>query len=139
MLIVSINENLKKDKFDIHVTGKYSLRTFHNFTPLEKDLLLYSYCIMKTRAKNLKFFWGPMTKLLTTRTKEQCRRAFNSMVVSQPGIQITIENLKRQWETFYKEGLETQQIVDKHAWDTTEFDLCSYVEYFILRLQEDRM
>ncbi|KAG2207978.1 hypothetical protein INT47_010962 [Mucor saturninus] len=94
----------------------YSSRATHNFTPHEKDLLLYSYY---------------------TRTKEQCRRVFNRMVESWPGIQSTIEKLKAQWETFYKEGLETQELVDKHSWDTSEFDLRSFVEYFILRLQDD--
>lgn len=127
----------KQDKFNIHIADNYSSRASHNFTPHEKDLLLYSYCIMKTRAKNLRFFWRPITKVLDTRTKEQCRRVFNRMVESLPGIQSTIEKLKSQWETFYKEGLETQELVDKHSWDTSEFDLRSFVEYFILRLQDD--
>lgn len=94
---------------------------------------------MKTRAKRLKFFWRPITKLLTTRTKEQCRRVFNAMLVTHPDLQLTIERLKCQWEKYYKEGIDLQQIQDKNEWDTCEFDLSSYVEYFILRMQEDAM
>lgn len=91
---------------------------------------------MQTRAKQLKFYWGPVVKVLTTRSKEQCRRVFNTMMVN-PHTRSTIEKLKCQWEKYYKEGIESQQIVDEKVWDTCDFDLCSYVEYFILRMQED--
>lgn len=109
----------------------------HDFSEVEKDLLIYSYCIMKARSKDSSFFWTPATLILPNRTKMQCRRVFNSITRSNPNLIIKIENLKSKWEKYYREGLERQEIEDKDPWNTYNFDLRSYIEYFIRRILED--
>lgn len=59
------------------------------------------------------------------------------MIRSDAGVLVTIERLKRKWEMYYKEGIERQEIQDERPWDTLDFDLCSYLEYFIIRMKEE--
>ncbi len=121
----------------LHLLGETSSTKFLAPDSLENDLLLYAYCIMKTRAKVGQFFWDPITKLLTDKNKHQCRRAFNIMKKRDPGLLITIERLMYKWERYYKEGIQAKKICDENPWDTLEFDLPAFVEYFIIRLQEE--
>jgi hypothetical protein len=114
----------------------YSLKRL-NFDPLEKDMLLFSYCIMKARAKGKNFYWAPITKILTGRKAEECRRGLNAMHKYERGILVKIEQLKDKWEKYYKEGVERQEIQDENPWDTLDFDLVSYLEYFIIRMKEE--
>ncbi|KAI8073555.1 hypothetical protein BDF21DRAFT_73830 [Thamnidium elegans] len=132
-LRVRVEPDVGRDRID----SGGSKRTLNNFSQEEKDLLIYSYCIMKIRAKDSKFFWNPITLLLTNRTKHQCRRVLNSLTFNNPDLVIKIENLKSKWERYYKEGLERKDIEDKDVWNTFSFDLRSYVEYFIQRMLED--
>lgn len=60
------------------------------------------------------------------------------MKVKDPSLIIKIEELKKKWEIFYKEGIESSTIKDEDPWNTLEFDLPSYVEYFLIRLKEER-
>lgn len=92
---------------------------------------------MKSRAKRSRFLWGPVTRSLTNRTAEQCRRVLNSMLFHQPELKITIERLISKWERYYKEGIERQEIIDEDPWDTLNFDLPSFLEYFFRRLMDE--
>lgn len=94
---------------------------------------------MKARAKAGYFFWDPVTKLLTGKNKHQCRRALNAMKRKDSRLLIMIERLIHKWEKYYKEGIEAKKIHDENPWDTLKFDLPAFVEYFILRLQEEKL
>ncbi|KAG1172253.1 hypothetical protein G6F70_004579 [Rhizopus microsporus] len=115
--------------------GGYSM----NYDPLpevEKDVLLYSYCIMRSRAKRSLFYWSPITKVLPHREPEKCRRTICTMALMDHTLVHTIQRLTTQWEHIYKQGIEKGDICDDSPWDSIHFDLRGYLEYFLLKLQE---
>lgn len=120
-----------------HDTRDYTSSASQNPNALEKELLVYAYCIMKVRARGGSFFWDPATTILTGKSKHRCRRIFNTMKVKDPSLIIRIEDLKKKWERIYKEGIATSSIKDENPWNTLEYDLPSFVEYFLVRLKEE--
>ncbi|KAI8991893.1 hypothetical protein BDF20DRAFT_69883 [Mycotypha africana] len=112
-------------------------RTKDPFTSLEKDILIHSYCIMKTRAKMSLFYWSPISQVLPNHTPERCRHKLNAMLNKRPQLTTDIEELKTKWLKYYQEGLEKKEITDENSWDTVNYDLTTYLEYFLRKLKEE--
>lgn len=108
------------------------------FTQVEKDLLIYAYCIMKTRSKESTFWWSPISKVIPNHSPERCRRVFTVMMRKHPNFEETIENIKSKWIKIYKKGIETNELKDEKPWDNLNFDLDTYLEYFLIKLKEER-
>lgn len=94
---------------------------------------------MKSRSKKSIFYWSPITKLLPHRNQEKCRRTLCTMAVMDNQLITTIQKLTRMWEYIYKEGIKNGDIQDERPWDTKDFDLCRYLEYFLHKLREEHI
>ncbi|CEP16613.1 hypothetical protein [Parasitella parasitica] len=103
---------------------------------VEKDVLLHAYSIMKARSENSFFFWSPISKVIPAYTPEKCRRTLHYMTVLDPTITDTIKKLKSEWLEIYHEGISKKELKDESPWDTQEYDLPAFLEYFVLKLQE---
>ncbi|KAI8646711.1 hypothetical protein BD408DRAFT_379909 [Parasitella parasitica] len=103
---------------------------------VEKDVLLHAYSIMKARSEGSFFFWSPIAKVITSCTPEKCRRILHYMMVLDPNTTDTIKKLKTDWLEIYQEGISNKELKDEAPWDTQEYDLPAFLEYFILKLQE---
>lgn len=106
------------------------------FSDIEKDVLLHAFCIMKARAETSIFYWSPISKVLTTRTPDHCRRVLHYMAIVDPNLTDTIKKLKAEWLEIYQEGIANGEIKDEAIWDTQDYDLSAFLEYFVLKLQE---
>jgi hypothetical protein len=106
------------------------------FSDIEKDVLLHAFCIMKARAETSIFYWSPISKVLTTRTPENCRRVLHYMSIVDPNLTDTIKKLKAEWLEIYQEGIAKGEIKDEAIWDTQDYDLPAFLEYFVLKLQD---
>lgn len=90
---------------------------------------------MKARATNLYFFWQPIAQVITNHTPERCRRVLSGMLANDPNITKTIELLKAKWTKIYERGIVGKEIKDEQPWETMNYDLSSFMEYFITQLQ----
>ncbi|KAI8989595.1 hypothetical protein BDB01DRAFT_549656 [Pilobolus umbonatus] len=92
---------------------------------------------MNVRSENLQFLWNPITQVLPNMNRELCRRKFHNMLGMYPVLRETVEELKELWRKFYKQGLELGELKDDQPWNTKEYDLKSYTEYFITKLDKE--
>ncbi|KAL7330068.1 hypothetical protein PS15p_205057 [Mucor circinelloides] len=108
-----------------------------SLSDVEKDVLVHAYSIMKARADTSTFYWSPITKVITTCTPEKCRRTIEYIARFDPiFIDTTVKKLKDEWKEIYQEGIANGDIKDEAPWDTQDYDLPGFLEYFILKLQE---
>lgn len=91
---------------------------------------------MKTRAENSLFYWSPISKVLPAYKPEKCRRTIDYMTRMDPTIADTIKKLKLEWLEIYQQGIANGDIKDEEPWNTQEYDLPAFLEYFIVKLQE---
>lgn len=103
---------------------------------VEKDVLIHAYSIMKARADTSLFYWSPITKVLPSYSPNRSRRTIDYMTRFDPRLLDTIQKLKADWKEIYQEGIAKGDIKDDAPWDTQDYDLPGFLEYFILKLQE---
>lgn len=103
---------------------------------VEKDVLIHAYSIMKARADTSLFYWSPIAKVLASYTPNRSRRTIDYMTRLDPRLLDTIQKLKADWKEIYQEGIAKGDIKDDAPWDTQDYDLPGFLEYFILKLQE---
>jgi hypothetical protein len=92
---------------------------------------------MKARADELNFFWQPISQVITNHTVERCRRVLCQMLNNDPNLSKTIDVLKSKWIAVYEQGIARKEIKDEQPWNTSNYDLPSYLEYFIKQLQHE--
>ncbi|RCH86694.1 hypothetical protein CU098_001494, partial [Rhizopus stolonifer] len=114
-------------------------RQLDPFSDTEKDMLLHAYSIMIYRAKQSHFYWSPIEKVLLNRTRHRCRRVMCSMAVSDPNLKNEIRRLTNAWERIYNLGIAEGDIRDDRPFETKDYDLSGFLEYFILKLNEEAM
>lgn len=114
-------------------------RQLDPFSDTEKDMLLHAYSIMIYRAKQSHFYWSPIEKVLLNRTRHRCRRVMCSMAVSDPNLKNEIRRLTNAWERIYNSGIAEGDIRDDRPFETKDYDLSGFLEYFILKLNEEAM
>jgi hypothetical protein len=107
------------------------------FSQVEKDALFLSYVIMRVRAKDSVFYWSPIKKVFENRDPEKCRRVWFHMTRSMPNLPVKLQQYQEQWERLFEKGVQSGEITDKNPWDTVNYDLKGYLEYFILSIQRD--
>jgi hypothetical protein len=107
------------------------------FNQVEKDALFLSYVIMRFRAKDSVFYWSPIKKVFENRDPEKCRRVWFHMTRSMPNLPVKLQQYQEQWERLFYKGVQSGEITDKNPWDTVNYDLKGYLEYFILSIQRD--
>ncbi|KAL9547399.1 hypothetical protein MBANPS3_006183 [Mucor bainieri] len=109
----------------------------HAVSDLEKDVMIHAYSIMKARADTSLFYWSPIAKVLPSFcTPERARRTIDYMTRLNPGLLDTIHKLKADWKEIYQEGIANGELTDDAPWDTQDYDLPGFLEYFIVKLQE---
>ncbi|KAI8882241.1 hypothetical protein K501DRAFT_334165 [Backusella circina FSU 941] len=102
----------------------------------EDEILMYSYIVMRGRlSANRDFRWSPATRLLPNRTNNSCRNRFDKMIMKSRHRERVIA-YERLWARFYKEGIQRGDIVDERPDDPINFDIITFMEYFIIRLNE---
>ncbi|KAI9276245.1 hypothetical protein BY458DRAFT_506082 [Sporodiniella umbellata] len=106
------------------------------FSSIEKDALCYAYCIMAYRSRQSYFHWKPITQVIPYRTSEKCRRTLCSMMINQPGTRSSIRQLSLAWEYLYTRGIKNGEIQDDRPFDTENYDLIYFLEYFLVQLQK---
>ncbi|KAI8882120.1 hypothetical protein K501DRAFT_334227 [Backusella circina FSU 941] len=107
------------------------------FSQVEKDALALCYVIMRVRAKDSVFYWSPIKKVFENRNPEKCRRVWFHMMRSIPNLPVKVQQYQEQWERVFEKGIQNGDIVDKNPWDTVNYDLKGFLEYFILSIQHD--
>lgn len=102
----------------------------------EDELLLYCYVIMKSRAQRLqsRFMWKSMEVVLPERPPEQCRHRLGRLKMI-PKIAEHIVHLTSLWTIYYNQGIRNGAIKDENPYDSINFNLLEYLEYFIQRIQ----
>ncbi|OBZ86053.1 hypothetical protein A0J61_05893, partial [Choanephora cucurbitarum] len=105
------------------------------YSRVEEDALVYAYSIMKARASTSTFYWGPIAKVLPAHTPERSRRVLSHMMKKDSKLSSTIEELKKHWLDIYEKGIACNEIQDEKPWDTQDYDLPSYLAYFVEKLQ----
>ncbi|GAN08977.1 hypothetical protein MAM1_0235d08497 [Mucor ambiguus] len=108
----------------------------HLVSDVEKDVMIYAYSIMKARADTSLFYWSPIAKVITSCTPDKSRRTIDYITRLNPRLLDTINRLKADWKDIYQEGIAKGEIKDDAPWDTQDYDLPGFLEYFILKLQE---
>jgi hypothetical protein len=108
------------------------------WTEQDDEILVYSYTLIKSRATTKSDFrWFQTLKLFPDRTSNSVRTHFDKIIL-RPRIREKIIACQRLWNRFYKEGVQNGDIVDETPDDTVNFDILSFMEYFITRLNEDQ-
>ncbi|KAI7897943.1 uncharacterized protein BX663DRAFT_526537 [Cokeromyces recurvatus] len=107
------------------------------FSKTEKKLLIHAYAIMKTRGKSSIFRWEPITKIIPNHSAERCRRVISSMQSRDPNFSKSVDKLSSKWLKYYSEGILNNDIKDDKPWEYKNYDLPSFLDYFIKRLADE--
>ncbi|KAF7725768.1 hypothetical protein EC973_009385 [Apophysomyces ossiformis] len=118
----------------LHEQGGGLLRGVYEekkWTDIERDVLLHAYSIMQYRANRTSFYWNPIVQVLPNRSPEDCRHLWLSMRQKIPNIYTQVQQLQSQWSKAYEKGIASKEIFDERPWDTKNYDLAGYLEYFL--------
>ncbi|KAI9266422.1 hypothetical protein EDC94DRAFT_516058 [Helicostylum pulchrum] len=102
----------------------------------EDDLIIYGYAIARQRANGFAVRWFPINALFPSKPSSAARHRLGRLV-ADPRYAEQLENATNQWARFYLEGMESGEIRDPDPTEVTNYDLLSYLAYFIKRLSED--
>ncbi|KAI8098966.1 uncharacterized protein BX664DRAFT_320043 [Halteromyces radiatus] len=109
-------------------------RTIQRFSASEKSIFLHAVAIMRHRANGSYLSWKPIVQVLPNKTIGQCISHMNSLIaISSPSL-CTLNSLEYKWASIYRRGIQCKDIVDEKPWDTKDFDLAGYLEYFLTQL-----
>ncbi|CAO3623169.1 unnamed protein product [Cunninghamella echinulata] len=108
-----------------------------SFTKSEHSIFLYAMAIMRYRAQHGKFYWAPIITVLPEKSISQCQSYLKSLKTKLSASIDEITELKYKWGYIYEQGIKNSDLIDERPWDTKEFNLPYFVEYFISQLLED--
>lgn len=106
--------------------------------PAEDDeLLIYSYVILRHRAPSRNTFrWTAIQQIFPARRPESCRHRLTRMLTDTVYME-QLETATTLWNRFFEEGMQSGEIENPNPREMVDFDLLSYLTYFLKRLNDE--
>ena len=102
----------------------------------DDQLLMYSHIILQQRAaRRSDFRWQAATQVFPQRTSSQCRNRMLKLNAN-PLVREQINTSSHLWARFYREGIQRKELDDPMPREVVDFDLLTYLAYFLKRLNE---